>query len=84
VPVQAVLIETPTRFLGKGWSPGSPPDLPLTYRVRLGRRFDPPADVRAFTAELDRYFRRELGARVASPGEQENESAVESVPRVRG
>jgi hypothetical protein len=34
--------------------------LPITYRVRLGRRFDPPADVPAFTAELDRYYRQAL------------------------
>jgi len=26
----------------------------------LGRRFDPPADVPAFTAELDRYYRQAL------------------------
>jgi 1-acyl-sn-glycerol-3-phosphate acyltransferase len=84
VPVQTVLIETPTRFLGKGWSPASAPDLPIIYRVRLGRRFDPPSDVRAFTAELDRYYRRELGARMPSAGEQGSESTVESVPPVRG
>jgi hypothetical protein len=28
--------------------------------VRLGRRFDPPADVAAFTAQLDRYYREAL------------------------
>jgi hypothetical protein len=34
--------------------------LPITYRVRLGKRFDPPTDAPAFTAELDRYYRQEL------------------------
>jgi hypothetical protein len=34
--------------------------LPITYRVRLGRRFDPPTDVAAFTGELDGYYRHAL------------------------
>jgi 1-acyl-sn-glycerol-3-phosphate acyltransferase len=59
-PVQTVIIETDTRFLGKGWRPSERPRLPLAYRIRLGRRFDPPRDVRAFTVELERYFTREL------------------------
>jgi 1-acyl-sn-glycerol-3-phosphate acyltransferase len=59
-PVQAVIIEADTRFLGKGWRPGDRPRLPLSYRVRIGRRFEPPRDVRSFTVELERYFTREL------------------------
>jgi hypothetical protein len=51
---------TKLRFLGKGWPLARHPAFPLAYRVRLGRRFDPPADVRAFTLELERYFAREL------------------------
>ncbi|MCM2327418.1 MAG: 1-acyl-sn-glycerol-3-phosphate acyltransferase [Lysobacter sp.] len=61
VPVQTVFIETDTRYLGKGWSVLSPPGFPHRYRARLGRRFDPPGDVRAFTLELERYFAAELG-----------------------
>lgn len=67
-PVQAVVIEDSVRFLGKGWQPASVPPFPISYRVRLGRRFEPPRDVRAFTVELERYFARELavgGAPVA-------------------
>jgi hypothetical protein len=30
------------------------------YRARLGRRFDAPSDVRAFTAELESYFAQSL------------------------
>ena len=60
VPVQTLLIETDSPFLGKGWPLFRRPTLPITYRVRLGARFDPPADVAAFTAELDRYYRRAL------------------------
>lgn len=60
VPVQTLVIETDSPFLSKGWPLFRRPDLPITYRVRLGKRFDPPTDVPAFTAELDRYYRQEL------------------------
>lgn len=60
VPVQTLIIETDSAFLSKGWPLFQRPDLPITYRVRLGRRFDPPSDVAAFTAELDRYYRQVL------------------------
>lgn len=67
VPVQTVLIEFSTPYLGKAWPLFSRPALPLTCRVRLGRRFDPPTNVQAFTAELEAYFRAELGENDASP-----------------
>jgi 1-acyl-sn-glycerol-3-phosphate acyltransferase len=60
VPVQTLLIETDSPFLSKGWPLFKRPELPITYRVRLGRRFDPPSDVTAFTAELDGYYRHAL------------------------
>ena len=60
VPVQTLIIETDSPFLSKGWPLFRRPELPITYRVRLGRRFDPPSQVPAFTAELDRYYRSEL------------------------
>lgn len=60
VPVQTLIIETDSPYLGKGWPLFRRPTLPITYRVRLGKRFDAPADVPAFTAELDLYYRREL------------------------
>ena len=61
-PVQAVIIEASAPFLGKR-AGGSLPAFPLVFRARLGRRFEPPQDVRAFTEELDRHFRRELATR---------------------
>jgi 1-acyl-sn-glycerol-3-phosphate acyltransferase len=85
VPVQTVVIEADTRFLGKGSALASIPRLPLSYRVRLGRRFEPPQDVREFTLELERYFMRELavrGAPVTEPVTSIGE--VEEAPRVRG
>jgi 1-acyl-sn-glycerol-3-phosphate acyltransferase len=63
--VQSIHIEAGTAFLCKGWPMLRVPATPMVYRVRLGRRFDPPADVDAFTAELEAYFRTELaGARL--------------------
>lgn len=56
VPVQAVLIDTNTRYLSKGWPAWRKPDLPLRYRARLGRRFDAPTNSAAFVGELQRYF----------------------------
>src|SRR5215472_18531255 len=60
VPVQTLIIEQDTPYLSKGWSMFRRPSLPISYRMRLGRRFDPPDDVRVFTLELERYFRTEL------------------------
>jgi 1-acyl-sn-glycerol-3-phosphate acyltransferase len=63
--VQAIHIEADTAFLCKGWPLLRVPTMPMVYRVRLGRCFDPPVDVDAFTAELEAYFRSELaGARL--------------------
>jgi len=60
VAVQTLIIETDSPYLSKGWPLFRRPSLPITYRLRLGRRFDPPGDVRAFMAELEEYFRAEL------------------------
>jgi 1-acyl-sn-glycerol-3-phosphate acyltransferase len=60
VPVQTLVIETDSPYLSKGWPLFRRPTLPITYKVRLGKCFDPPSDVPAFTAELDRYYRHEL------------------------
>ena len=60
VPVQTLLIETDSPFLSKGWPLFKRPTLPIVYRVRLGRRFDPPSNVTAFTEELDQYYRQAL------------------------
>src|ERR1700685_781445 len=60
VPVQTLVIETDSPFLSKGWPLFKRPDLPITYKVRLGRRFEPPQDAVTFTAALEQYYRREL------------------------
>lgn len=62
VPVQSLLIEMSSPYLGKAWRLSRPPELPLRCRIRIGRRFAPPADALAFAAELEAHFRGELGA----------------------
>lgn len=60
VPVQTVFIETNSGFLGKGWSVLWTPRMPITYRIRLGKRFDPPRHTAQFASELEQYFQSEL------------------------
>jgi len=60
VPVQTVLIETDSKYLSKGWHFLRVPPMPMHFRVRLGRRFDPPTDAHRFMAELTHYFSHEL------------------------
>jgi 1-acyl-sn-glycerol-3-phosphate acyltransferase len=60
VPVQTVLIETDSRYLSKGWTLFRKPPMPMHYRIRLGKRFDPPRQTQQFMAELEHYFAHEL------------------------
>lgn len=60
VPVQTVFIETDSAYLSKNWPLFRKPELPITYRVRLGRSFEAPSDSRAFTDMLEQYFAGEL------------------------
>jgi 1-acyl-sn-glycerol-3-phosphate acyltransferase len=60
VPVQTLLIDFSSPYLGKAWPLFRKPELPLRFSIRLGRRFAPPADVTAFTREMEAYFRGEL------------------------
>jgi len=78
VPVQTVFIEADSAFLGKGWPLLRRPALPVRYRVRLGRRFDPPPELHAFMRELEQYCARELQVPSAPP--QPLPAGVESRP----
>jgi 1-acyl-sn-glycerol-3-phosphate acyltransferase len=60
VPIQTVLIETDSAFLSKGWPLWRPPAMPIVYRIRLGRRFDPHGRPGVLTDELEQYFMDEL------------------------
>lgn len=59
-PIQTVILEFSTPYLGKHWGLFNPPVLPLRVKARLGRRFDPPTITGQALNELDAYFRSEL------------------------
>ena len=62
-PIQTVLIETHSPFLTKGWPLYRIPPIPVSYRVRLGRRFLPKDNPKETLAELEAYYASELGFR---------------------
>jgi len=61
VPVQTIIIDTDSPYLSKGWPLFRRPALPINFRIRLGKRFDPPQKTREFIRELELYFAEELG-----------------------
>lgn len=60
VPVQTVLIETNSPYLSKGWPLFRKPAMPVSYKIRLGKRFEPPANTHRFMTELAEYFSQAL------------------------
>lgn len=58
--IQTVFIETDNPCLSKGWPLSKKPIMPVTFHVRLGKRFEVHGDVQTFVAELQDYFRSEL------------------------
>ena len=66
VDIQTLLIEFSSPYLGKAWPLFRRPVLPLSCQIRLGRRFPPPANLQAFTVELESYFRSEFGEKYRS------------------
>ncbi|MFI4932965.1 MAG: lysophospholipid acyltransferase family protein, partial [Burkholderiales bacterium] len=56
VPVQTVFIDTTSPYLGKGWPLWRLPPVPVEFAVRLGRRFEPGADLAASVQEIERYM----------------------------
>ena len=63
VPIQAVIIEMETPYLGKQWPLFRPPVLPLHCIYRLGPRYEPQADTRGLTARIERDLARRGGNR---------------------
>lgn len=61
VPIQTVVIETDSPYLGKGWPLWRLPPLPIVFRARLGERFEPEKDHDALLVRMEDYFRKELG-----------------------
>ena len=73
VPIQTVIIEMASPYLGKGWPLLKAPPMPVKIRIRLGERFLPDDDHRRMLTRLERYFARELGQR---PSELQPETAA--------
>jgi 1-acyl-sn-glycerol-3-phosphate acyltransferase len=68
VPVQTIFIETDSAFLSKGWPLFKRPPMPVTFTVRLGRRFEANIGAKALLTELEEYFQHELSLRPPLPG----------------
>ncbi len=60
VPIQTVIIETDSPYLGKGWPIWRVPAFPIVFRARLGKRFAPQPDHHALLKQLEQYFVQEL------------------------
>jgi 1-acyl-sn-glycerol-3-phosphate acyltransferase len=60
VPIQTVLIESTSPYLGKGWPIWRLPEFPVVISARLGRRFAPEADHQGLLKRLEAYFADEL------------------------
>ena len=89
VPVQTILIETDSPYLSKGWPLFRKPSMPVNYKIRLGKRFNPPQDTHDFIAELEDYFLHALKPSVHqfsserftfAPSTQQNVSLPELEP----
>ena len=59
-PIQTILIETDSPYLRKGWPLFRRPPMPIRFRLRLGKRFQPRDDVNALIADMERYYTEEL------------------------
>jgi 1-acyl-sn-glycerol-3-phosphate acyltransferase len=59
-PVQALLIEFSSPYLGKAWPIFRRPTLPLCVTVKLGQKFAPSSDRLALTERLESYYRAQL------------------------
>ena len=60
VPIQTVIIEADSPYLGKGWPIWRVPEFPVRIRMRLGQRFTPEADHQGLLKRLEAYFAQEL------------------------
>lgn len=59
-PIQTVVIDTDSPYLGKGWPLWKLPPLPIRFRVRLGARFAPAPDPDRLLADIEQYLAGEV------------------------
>jgi 1-acyl-sn-glycerol-3-phosphate acyltransferase len=83
-PIQAVLIDTDSPYLGKGWPLWKLPPLPIVFSVRLGRRFEPADDHVALQREIEAWYaaqvRPGLPAPAAAPVAAEADDEARALP----
>ncbi len=60
VPIQTVLIETDSPYLGKGWPIWRTPPARVTFKLRLGQRFAAQEDHAQLLRTMQAYFTEEL------------------------
>ncbi|MEO8059259.1 MAG: lysophospholipid acyltransferase family protein [Burkholderiales bacterium] len=60
VPIQTVIIESASPYLGKGWPIWRTPQFPVVFSARLGQRFAPETDHMALLKRIEVYFAGEL------------------------
>ena len=60
VPIQTVILDSDSPYLGKGWPIWRPPEFPVVIRARLGQRFAPEADHHGLLGRLEVYFTEQL------------------------
>jgi len=60
VPIQTVIIESESAYLGKGWPIWRTPPFPVVFSARLGQRFEPEPDHQGLLKRLEAYFAQEL------------------------
>jgi len=66
-PIQTVIIDTRSPYLGKGWPLWRLPPLPIEFSVRLGRRFEPAEDPATQLRQIEAYIAQELGGPPPAP-----------------
>lgn len=59
-PLQVVVLEASSAYLGKGWPIWRPPVFPMRYRARLGPRLEATASLPEMAASLHQTFLQEL------------------------
>ena len=72
-PVQTVFIDTDSPYLGKGWPIWRLPPLPIVFRARLGRRFEPRENHHELVAEVQAHLMQGLRAGPMAQGPQQTE-----------
>ncbi|WP_427915069.1 lysophospholipid acyltransferase family protein [Ramlibacter sp. MMS24-I3-19] len=59
-PLQVILIETNSPYLGQGWKIWRPPQFPLVYKATLGPRLQPSSSVSETARQLQECFENAL------------------------